>query len=81
MTKKQKKVLYRIIITAVLLVILHFVPDLGVFTFFLYLIPYGIIGYDILRKAFLGIKNLQPFDENVIKLDAELKKHNTYNNS
>ncbi len=66
MTKKQKKVLYRIIITAVLLVILHFVPDLGVFTFFLYLIPYGIIGYDILKKAFKGIRNGEVFDENFL---------------
>ena len=64
MTKKQKKVLYRIIIAAVLIVVLHFVPVEGYLRFALYLIPYLIIGYDILRKAALGIAHGEVFDEN-----------------
>ena len=66
MSKKQKKVLYRIIITSVLLVILHFLPVSGLLAFALYLIPYAVIGYDILRKAFLGIVRGQVFDENFL---------------
>ena len=66
MTKKQKKVLYRIIIAAVLLVVLHFLPVSGMLAFALYLIPYFVIGYDILRKAFLGIAHGQVFDENFL---------------
>ena len=64
MTKKQKKVLYRIIIAAALLVVLHFLPVDGMMAFVLYLIPYFVIGYDILRKAALGIVRGQVFDEN-----------------
>ena len=66
MTKKQKKVLYRIIIAAVLLVVLHFLPVPGYLKFALYLIPYAIIGYDILRKAVLGIIHGEVFDENFL---------------
>ena len=66
MTKKQKKVLYRIIIAAVLIVVLHFVPVEGYLRFALYLIPYLIIGYDILRKAALGIAHGEVFDENFL---------------
>lgn len=66
MTKKQKKVLYRIIIAAVLMVVLHFVPAEGYLRFVLYLIPYVIIGYDILRKAALGIIHGEVFDENFL---------------
>lgn len=66
MTKKQKKVLYRIIISAVLLVVLHFVPVEGYARFLLYLIPYIIIGYDILRKAVLGVLHGEVFDENFL---------------
>ena len=66
MTKKQKKVLYRIIIAAVLLVVLHFLPVSGYLEFALYLIPYAIIGYDILRKAVLGIIHGEVFDENFL---------------
>ena len=47
MTKKQKKVLVRIIVAAVLLIILHFVPLEGIWLGLLYLIPYAVIGYDI----------------------------------
>lgn len=66
MTKKQKKVLYRIIISAVLMVALHFVKVDGYLKFALYLIPYAIIGYDILRKAVLGIIHGEVFDENFL---------------
>ena len=70
MTKKQKKVLIRIIVSAVLIVALKvvgsFVEINRYFEFALYMIPYFVIGYDILRKAFLGIKNKQVFDENFL---------------
>ena len=66
MTKKQKKVLYRIIAAAVLMVALHFVPIQGYARFALYLIPYLVIGYDILRKAALGIIHGEVFDENFL---------------
>lgn len=66
MTKKQKKVLYRIIIAAVLMVGLHFIPVEGYTKFALYLIPYFIIGFDILRKAVLGILHGEVFDENFL---------------
>ncbi|MDE7354989.1 MAG: cadmium-translocating P-type ATPase [Acetatifactor sp.] len=66
MTKKQKKVLYRIIIAAVLMVGLYFVPAEGYVKFALYLIPYFVIGYDILRKAALGILHGEVFDENFL---------------
>ena len=66
MTKKQKKMLFRIIVTAILMIGLEFVPVEGYGRFALYLIPYGIIGYDILRKAFRGILNRQVFDENFL---------------
>ena len=58
--------LCRIIITAGLLVIFHFIPVEGIYRFFLYLIPYLIIGFDILKKALHGIINLKPFDENFL---------------
>ena len=63
MTKKQKKNLIRIIIASVLMICFIFVPVGGLYKLALYLIPYLIIGYDILIKAFKGIINLQPFDE------------------
>ena len=66
MTKKQKKVLIRIIVAAILLVILHFVPLEGLWLGLLYLIPYAVIGYDILRKAVLGIMHGEVFDENFL---------------
>ena len=66
MTKKQKKVLIRIIVAAVLLIILHFVPLEGIWLGLLYLIPYAVIGYDILRKAVLGIMHGEVFDENFL---------------
>lgn len=66
MTKKQKKVFYRIIISAILMVVLHFVPAEGYLRFALFLVPYLIIGYDILRKAVLGILHGEVFDENFL---------------
>ena len=66
MNKKQKKMLIRIIIAAVLMIILNFIPVQRYIRFTLYLIPYLIIGYDILRKAFKGILNRQVFDENFL---------------
>ena len=66
MNKKQKKVLIRIIVAFVLLVILSFVPVDGWIQFALYMIPYLVIGYDILKKAVKGIMNRQVFDENFL---------------
>ncbi|HAL32311.1 MAG TPA: cadmium-translocating P-type ATPase [Lachnospiraceae bacterium] len=72
MNKKQKQTLYRIIISAVLLIGLHFIPVTGVLRILLYLIPFLIIGYDVLRKAFKGIKNRQPMDESLLMTVATL---------
>ena len=72
MNKKQKKVLVRIIIAAILMIGLKFVPVEGVPRFILYMVPYFIIGYDILRKAFKGIKNKQVFDENFLMAVATI---------
>lgn len=66
MNKKQKKMLTRILITAVMLIALHFISITGIPRLIGYLIAYGVIGYDILRKAFEGILNGQVFDENFL---------------
>lgn len=66
MNKKQKKMLVRIIAAAILMIILKFIPVEGAARFILYLIPYLVIGYDILIKAIKGIKNKQPFDESLL---------------
>lgn len=69
MNKKQKKVLIRIIVAAVLMIalsVIPVVPSKGVMRFVLFMIPYLVIGYDILRKAFKGILNRQVFDENFL---------------
>lgn len=66
MNKKQKKMLIRIIIAAVMLIVLHFIPVTGILRLVLYLAVYLIIGYDILRKAGKGIKNRRVFDENFL---------------
>lgn len=63
MNKKQKKMLARIIVAFVLLVALHFVPVEGALRFCCYVVPYLVVGYDILLKAVKGIKNRQMFDE------------------
>ncbi|MDD7282306.1 MAG: heavy metal translocating P-type ATPase [Clostridium sp.] len=72
MTKKQKKVLIRIIIAAVLVIVLQFVPVEGYVRFGLYMIPYLVIGYDILKKAGKGILNRQIFDENFLMAVATI---------
>lgn len=66
MNKKQKKMLVRIIAAFLLLIILSLLPVTGYLRFGLYLIPYLVIGYDILKKAFKGIRNRQVFDENFL---------------
>lgn len=66
MTKKQKKVLIRIIVAAVLMISFSFLSVSGWLAFGLYMIPYIVIGYDILKKAFKGILNRQVFDENFL---------------
>lgn len=66
MNKKQKKMLIRIIIAAVLIVVFSLLPAEGYLRFGLFMIPYLVIGYDILKKAFKGILNKQVFDENFL---------------
>ncbi len=66
MNKKQKKVLIRIIAASVMMILFAFIPVEGWLEFVLFMIPYLIIGYDILLKAFKGIKNKQVFDENFL---------------
>ena len=66
MNKKQKKMLLRIIIAAVLIVVFSLLPAEGYLRFVLFMIPYLVIGYDILKKAFKGILNKQVFDENFL---------------
>ncbi|MCR4781308.1 MAG: cadmium-translocating P-type ATPase [Lachnospiraceae bacterium] len=72
MNKKQKINLIRIIVSAALLLILHFLPIHGVLRFISYLVPYFIIGYDVLLKAYKGIKNKQPFDESLLMAIATI---------
>ena len=72
MTKKQKKVLIRIIISIILVAIILMLPVEGYVRFGLFLIPYLIIGYDILKKAFKGILNRQVFDENFLMAVATI---------
>ncbi len=72
MNKKQKKMLARIIISAILMIALSFAPVEGALRFVLYMVPYLIIGYDILIKAAKGIKNRQVFDENFLMAVATI---------
>ena len=72
MTKKQKKLLWQILIAAALLVVLHFIPAQGWLRFGLYLIPYLIIGHQLLLKAFKGICHGQIFDENFLMAVATI---------
>ena len=72
MTRKQKKMLWRIVITAVMLVALHFIPITGITRLAAYLVVYAVIGSDILRKAGKGIVNGRPFDENFLMALATL---------
>ena len=76
MTKKQKKTLKRIIAAAMLTVLLallfHFVELPWFVQLVLWLVPYLVIGHDVLRKAFMGIKNGQVFDENFLTTSATI---------
>ena len=72
MTKKQKKMLLRILVTAVMLAVLHVLPITGVPQLIAYLAAYLVIGYDILRKAGRGILNGRAFDENFLMALATL---------
>lgn len=72
MTKKQKKMLVRILITAVMLIALHFIPITGIPQLLAYVVAYLVIGYDILRKAGKGILNGRAFDENFLMALATL---------
>lgn len=70
MNKKQKKMLIRIIVSAVLMIVLKVIGGIisipNIVMFILYMVPYMLIGYDILKKAFKGILNRQVFDENFL---------------
>ncbi|MCC8131778.1 MAG: cadmium-translocating P-type ATPase [Oscillospiraceae bacterium] len=66
MTKKQKKMLARILITVLMMILLMILPVSGILQLFLYFVAYIIIGYDILLKAFRGILNGRVFDENFL---------------
>ena len=70
MSRKQKRVLFRIIISAILVLLVKLLPLNWTAEFVLMLIPYAVIGYDILIKAFRGVINLQPFDENFLMAAA-----------
>ncbi len=72
MNKKQKKMLIRILLAACLMIAMNFVPVTGMLRFALYLVPYLIIGYDILIKAWKGIKNRQVFDESFLMAVATI---------
>ena len=72
MNKKQKIILIRIIAAALLLILLTVVRTEGVLRFFLFLVPYFIVGYDVLKKAVHGIINRQPFDECLLMTVATL---------
>ena len=72
MSKKQKRMLARILVAAVLLIALNFLPVEGWLRFACYLVPYLVIGYDILIKAGKGIRNRQVFDENFLMAVATI---------
>ena len=72
MNKKQKKMLARIIVSAVLIVLFSMLPIDGYVQFGLFMIPYLVIGYDILKKAWKGILNRQVFDENFLMAVATI---------
>ena len=72
MNKKQRKSLIRIIAAAVLMIAIYAAPVSGWLQFVLYLIPYFIVGYDVLHKAYKGIRNGQVFDENFLMAVATI---------
>ena len=71
MNKKQKKVLIRILVAAALMIVFSQLPVEGYIRFLLFMIPYLVIGYDILKKAVKGILNRQVFDENFLMAVAK----------
>lgn len=72
MSKKQKKNLIRIILSALIMIILHFVNSNNLYTISLYLLAYLLVGYDVLLNAFNGIKNKQAFDESLLMAIATI---------
>ena len=70
MNKKQKKVLIRVIVASVLLILCAVLPTTGYVRFATFMVPYLVIGYDILKKAWKGILNKQVFDENFLMMIA-----------
>ena len=72
MNQKQKKNLIRILVSMVLTAIVHFVPAGGIAKLVLYMVPYFVVGYDIVIKSFKGIVNRQPFDENLLMTIATI---------
>ena len=72
MNKKQKRVLQRIIISFICILLFELISVKDYFEFFLYMIPYLIIGYDILKKAMKGIVKRQVFDENFLMAVATI---------
>lgn len=72
MNKKQKKMLARILVSAALMILMNFLPVQGLVRFALYLVPYLVIGYDILIKAWKGIRNRQVFDESFLMAVATI---------
>ena len=72
MDKKQKKNLCRIVIAALLLVAVHFIPSGEKTRFLFYAIPYLVVGYDVLKKAFEGFLHRHPFDEYLLMSIATL---------
>ena len=66
MNKKQKKNLFRIIIATIAVIALEIIKPAGILGFILYFAVYLVIGYDVLLKALKGIRNKQPFDENLL---------------
>jgi len=63
MTKKQKRSLYQILAALALVAIIRLLPPLPIPEILLYLVPYLVVGWDVLRKAIKGVRNRQPFDE------------------
>ena len=72
MNRKQRRILIRILLAAFLAVILHFLPAQGLLRLALALIPYLVIGYDVLKKAALGIWHRELFDENFLMAIATI---------
>ena len=72
MTRKQKKMLLRILVSAALMILLGFLPIQGWVRFAAYMLPYLVVGWDILWRAALGIKNKQVFDENFLMAVATI---------